>query len=302
MLSPFTRIVSFSSLLGSENVYDYDNRLRIDELKLTQDSTPQWKGHFRTQVRLDLSLVSQILSGHFADIGSIQPGLSERFIRSSADGTMQPYAMYIPRNFNTHRSNSLVVMLHGNGEAESELLAYDFLRRDADATGSILIAPWGRNSYNFRGLGYTDVEDVISTVERVFRIDQQHVYLFGYSMGGFAAYEVAVKDTRPWRAIMSIAGSLLGEDTQAYMRTQRRTPLYILTGKDDPEIPTEYPTQTASYLSSKLFAVSYYQQPHGTHILATLQPIIDQSWGDMFNGTVRAMGPVVDPSDQVPHR
>ncbi len=295
-------IVKFATLLGPDTVFDYENRIQLDEVKLKQDDSAAWQTHFMTQANLDLSLMSQILRGSFAPISPPSPGLSEHFITSTVDGTKQPFALYVPATYRADKPSSLVVMLHGNGEAESEFLAYDFLQRNADATNSILVAPWARNLYNYRGIAFNDVEDTIREVETHFSIDQRRVYLVGYSMGGFSVYEIAARDPHRWRAIMSISGSLLGEDVRPYMLAQKHTRLYILTGQKDEEIPTGFPRHTATYLSGKLLPVSFYSEPNGTHILATLQHIVDRAWADMFAGTVRAMGPVVDPADNIPPR
>ena len=295
-------IVKFAPLLGRDTVFDYDNRIQLDEVKLKQDVSAAWQSHFMTQANLDLSLMSQVLNGQFAHLAPLTPGLSEHFVTSSVDGTKQPYALYVPKTYRADRQASLVVMLHGNGEAESEFLAYDFLRHNADATNSILVAPWARNLYNYRGIAFNDIEDTVREVEAHCPIDHRRVYLVGYSMGGFSVYEIAARDPHRWRAIMSIAGSLLGEDVRPYMLAQKHTRLYILTGQNDEEIPTGFPTHTATYLSGKLLPVSFYSEPNGTHILATLQPIIDRAWADMFAGTVRAMGPVIDPADSIPPR
>jgi len=72
------------------------------------------------------------------------------------------------------------------------------------------------------------------------------------------------------------------------MRTSR---FYVLTGSADDNVPTEWPTATAGYLSTAGIEVSYYSQHGGTHRIATLVPILTQAWGDMVAGIVRSAPP-----------
>ena len=107
-------------------------------------------------------------------------------------------------------------------------------------------------------------------------------------MGGFSVFEVAPDHPNEWAAVMSIAGSLLGSDSQRVVTLMRTIPFYVLTGSADDSIPTEYPTSTAAYLQSAGFEVSFYSQAGGIHRLVTLLPILTQAWNDMLHGIVRA--------------
>ena len=117
-------------------------------------------------------------------------GLAETLVRSSRDGTMQPVSVYVPATYSGARAAPLMLLLHGRPQSESQLLAPDFLHKLADATGTILVAPWGRGYYDFRGSS-SDVYDALHAALDAFRIDGRKKYLAGYSMGGFSVFEVA---------------------------------------------------------------------------------------------------------------
>ncbi len=85
-------------------------------------------------------------------------------------------------------------------------------------------------------------------------------------MGGFSVFEVAPEHPDVWAAVMCIAGSFLGSDSERVIARMPRTPFYILTGSADETIPTQYPTSTAAFLSAAGFDVSFYSQLGGVVI------------------------------------
>lgn len=285
-------IASIAPVAGRDTTYDYYERLRDDERTLDDSQIPsgytsdEWSQTASNAAVLDLSLATQLLAKRYVPMASIR-GLGEALVRSSRDGTLQPVAVYVPRDYAPGKPAPLVVFLHGRPQAESQLLAPPYVAQLADATGAIVIAPWGRGYYDFRQSSQ-DVYDALAAACSAFTIDRRKVFLAGYSMGGFAVYEVAAVHPDEWSAVMSVAGALLGSDAQQVVAFMSRTPFYVLTGTNDDSIPTQYPTATAGFLRSAGMDVSFYSLPGGTHRLITLLPIFTQAWNDMLHGVVRA--------------
>ena len=287
----FAQMAKIAPIAGPDTTYDYYERLRDDADALDDSRVPagytaeQWNDYVRRTATLDLSLAQQLLAGEFVAPASIR-GLGETFVKSSRDGTMQPVAIYVPASYRPARPAPLLVLLHGRPQAESELLATPHVTALADETGTILVAPWGRGYYDFRGSG-EDVYDALHAAQSAFAIDPRKQFLAGYSMGGFSVFEVAPLHPAQWAAVMSIAGSLLDSNAQRVQTTLRRTPFYILTGTNDDSIPTQFPTASAMYLANEGLDVSFYSLPGGTHRLVSLFPILSQAWHDMLAGVVR---------------
>ena len=214
-------------------------------------------------------------------------GLGEVFVRSSQDRTMQPVAVYVPSGYAPGNPTPLIVLLHGHPQSETQLLAPPYIAQLAEATESIVVAPWGRGYYDFRGSA-ADVYDALDAATRAFNIDPRKRFLAGYSMGGFSVFEVAPLHPDDWSAVVSIAGALLGSDSGRILALMPRTPFYVLTGSADDSIPTQYPTATAIFLHNAGLDVSFYSQPGGKHRLVTLLPILTQAWNDMLHEIVRA--------------
>ena len=285
-------IVKIGPIAGRDTTYDYYERLLEDADLLEDPTVPQgytaaeWSQTVARLAGLDLSLATQLLHGTYSSMSTIR-GLGETVVRSSQDGTMQPVAVYVPASYAPAHPAPLIVLLHGRPQSETQLLAPHYVAQLAEQSGAIVVAPWGRGYYNFRGSA-ADVYDALDAATRAFAIDPRKRYLAGYSMGGFSVFEVAPVHPQQWSAVMCIAGALLGSDAERVLTLMRRTPFYVLTGSADDSIPTQYPTATAAFLQNAGMDVSYYSQPGGIHRLVTLLPILELAWNDMLHGVVRA--------------
>jgi predicted esterase len=286
------KIAQVAPVAGRDTTFDYFERLNEDVDLLGDPSVPQgysaaeWSAMVTNIATLDLSLANQLLTGAYQSMGAIR-GLRETLVRSSKDGTMQPVAVYVPQSYDANRPAPLVVLLHGRPQSETQLLSPPYIARLAEESGAILIAPWGRGYYNFRG-STSDVYDALHAAQSVFAIDRRKRFLAGYSMGGFSVFEVAPVHPDEWAAVMCVSGGLLGSDSSRIVSSMARKPFYVLTGSADDSVPTQYPTATAAFLQSSGIDVSFYSQPGGSHRLVTLMPILTQAWSDMLHQVVRA--------------
>ncbi|MGA8574801.1 MAG: alpha/beta fold hydrolase [Candidatus Cybelea sp.] len=287
-------IASIAPVAGRDTTFDYYLRLN-DDLELLDAQVPQgytseqWLQTVAGTANLDISLATQLIDRSYRSMAAVR-GLGEVLVRSSRDGTMQPVAVYVPPSYAPGRAAPLIVMLHGHPQSETQLLAAPYIAALADQTGAIVVAPWGRGYYDFRSTA-SDVYDALHEAARAFATDSRKQFLVGYSMGGFSVFEVAPNHPDEWAAVMCIAGSLLGSDSERVLARMPRTPFYILTGSADESIPSQYPTSTAAFLSAAGLDVSFYAQRGGSHRLGSLMPILTQSWNDMLSGIIRAPPP-----------
>lgn len=287
-----------AALAGRDTTMDYYDRLRYDaaDLEYPPANRPEvWFAAMRSVSQLDLSLATQLLHGDFQPMGSIR-GIGETLVRSSKDGTMQPVAVYVPTAYDPSHPAPLMVFLHGMDESETQLLGPPYVYDIAQATGTIVVAPYGRGAYDFRGTE-SDVYDAFDAATHAFSIDDRRRYLAGYSMGGFSVFRLAPLHPHDWTAIMSIAGSLLASRARLLVSSMSNARFYILTGARDATVKTAWPTATAIYLRDAGLPVSFYSQPEGTHSIYTLRTILLQAWEDMVAGTVRSPEGLTGPGD-----
>jgi pimeloyl-ACP methyl ester carboxylesterase len=286
----FSHVAIIAGVTGRDTTMDYYQRL-LDDADMVGAPVPTgypadvWEPYANATAELDLSLADQLLRQSYRPMAEIR-GLGETLIRSSKDGTMQPVAVYVPPGYTPGRAAPLAVFLHGRPQSESSLIAPPFIEALADASNTIVVAPYGRGYYDFHG-SEGDVYDAVAAATKAFSIDPRRHYLIGYSMGGFSVFSVAPIHPDEWTAVMSIAGALLADTSHTVTAMLARTPFYILTGSLDESIPTQYPTATAVFLRDSGIPVTYYSDPKATHRLYTLRTILAQAWDDMEHGIVR---------------
>src|SRR5207237_10380350 len=96
--------VRISKVATSEQTLDYITRLQDDSDLLTISPVPygysaeEFADTVRTTARLDLSLADQLIAGKRLPIDAA-PGIQARFVVSSADGSWQPVAVFVPQSY-----------------------------------------------------------------------------------------------------------------------------------------------------------------------------------------------------------
>jgi len=276
--------------MGEDQAEALGSRLADDMEAFDDPTMPQgytlatYQDRLRNTALLDASIVDQVLSGKYQPLGGVS-GLVERLIKSTTDGTWQPLALYVPRGLKP--DPTLVVLLHGQPQTETNLLGPPYFQTLADSTNSIIAAPWGRGNYDFYGVASDDVYQTADEVAKAYGIDPHRVYLAGYSMGGFSVFKIGPTHGTIWHAVLCISGSILNSETASVLKVWRNTPIYVVNGKLDESIPPLYGKMTADWLAGVGIPTGFYQEPKGTHFLPTLMPSLTQAWHDMIAGVVR---------------
>ena len=119
---------------------------------------------------------------------------------SEIDGSVQPYHVSLPADYDPNKPTRLYVWMHGrqNNTTESEFIySFDRPRAPGNAPvadqGQIQVDLFGRiNSAGWHWAGEADVFEAIAAVKRRFKIDDKRVLLRGFSMGGEGGWHVAL--------------------------------------------------------------------------------------------------------------
>ncbi len=139
-------------------------------------------------------------------------GLIVRGYVSKIDGSIQPYGLIVPDDYqaqgslDTHR---LDIWYHGRGETLSELsFINDRQRNRGEFTpaGAFVLHPYGRYCNANRFAGETDTWEALSAVQKHYRINPNEMVTRGFSMGGASCWQFATHYSDKWAAANPGAG------------------------------------------------------------------------------------------------
>jgi len=177
---------------------------------------------------------------------------------SSVDESNQPYAIYIPENFDESKAYPLVVFLHGafsnhrlglrRAFGEGNKQGPDFgtpgfvpPQTDLEVTrfypelkpvDYIVAAPYARGTAGYQGIPEQDIFDMLADIKSKFSIDEDRMYLTGLSMGGGGTLWVGL--TRPdlWAAIAPVCPAP-PEETNDLAGNALNVPVHLFVGDRD---------------------------------------------------------------------
>lgn len=140
-----------------------------------------------------------------------ETGLVVRGYVSKLDDSVQPYGLIIPENYRADETRPLRldIWFHGRGETLSEV---NFLDQRQTQVGyfapkeAIVLHPYGRYSNAFKFAGEVDVLEALDAVKHHYPIDDDHISVRGFSMGGAGCWQFAVHYPGMWFAANPGAG------------------------------------------------------------------------------------------------
>ena len=160
--------------------------------------------------------------------------------RSTFDGKLVPYRVYVPSNYDASKKYPLVVLLHGAGGDETNFIeSYGGLwPKLAEQHGYILASVSGRGpvtGYSKESGGEQDVLDVTNLVKSRYNIDAARVYLGGHSMGGAGTWRVGLTYAERFAGLIPIAGSSAAVTTgyEAVLKAGKPMPVMMVCGDKD---------------------------------------------------------------------
>ena len=138
--------------------------------------------------------------------GAIQ---TVRGFRSKLDGTVQPYGVVTSKfgdRINTPRAD---IWCRGRSEKGLELQFIATRMTNSDPTpepGTIMIHPFGRYCNANKLAGEVDTLEVLEHASKEYQLDPKRISIRGFSMGGAAAWHLAVHYPDKWFAANPGAG------------------------------------------------------------------------------------------------
>jgi predicted esterase len=199
-LDPLLREVS----LPSTEMLVEDAQMRWSDC---EDESPRDWRYVRTNLATAREYAEGLAAGE--DPWKGRTGAFTKAYRSEVDGTLQPYALYVPPSYDPAKAWPMMVSLHGSGS--NHLLNrrrvfglgnrpgetdYEAIRNDVDYpdVGFVVVSPYGRGeSAGYSGIAEGDVLRVMADVQRTYNVDPDRVHLTGLSMGGGGTWHLGLR-------------------------------------------------------------------------------------------------------------
>ena len=140
-----------------------------------------------------------------------QTGLVVRGYVSKIDGSVQPYGLVVPSSYTTatpHRYR-LDLWFQGRAETGSEVNFIDTRERNFGTftpADTIVLHPYGRYCNAYKFAGEVDVLEALDDVKKKYKIDEDRIFVRGFSMGGAAAWQFGVHYSDRWAGCNPGAG------------------------------------------------------------------------------------------------
>ncbi len=136
-------------------------------------------------------------------------GWVRRAYRSSVDRSLQPYAVSIPKSYDSATPMRLDVVLHGRNSRLSEvsfIATHDPGRLVPLDQDRVILEVFGRTNNAYRWAGETDVFEALAAVVANYNVDPERIVLRGFSMGGAGAWHLGLHHPDRWAAVEAGAG------------------------------------------------------------------------------------------------
>lgn len=215
-----------------------------------------------------------------------ETGFLNRTVR--INGTVYPYAVYVPRDFDASRSWPVILFLHGSGERGSDGLRPTqigigaSIRFDPSRVPAIVVFPQCPTDLRWTGDPAQAAMAALDSAMKEFHGDPHRTYLTGLSMGGYGTIHLALAHPDRFAALVIVCGGLLPHSTTTSVvksplippdvdpyafvaHALRSIPIWIFHGTDDPVIPVEEGRHLEEALKDAGGNVRYIEYPGVGH-------------------------------------
>lgn len=165
-------------------------------------------------------------------------GLFLRFENKLSDTLTAPYFVYIPRDYDPKKRTGLLIWLRGGIGAvnfprvkDPDYLIENPLRRFLDTQNLIEIFPQGNSAVFWtRMRGMQNITDQLTAVRRLLNVDDDRIFLAGFSNGASGVYAFALNNPSPFAGLFAVNGAI---NESVYVSNVANRPLYTVASEKD---------------------------------------------------------------------
>jgi hypothetical protein len=177
---------------------------------------------------------------------SASPGWATYELESQ-DGRTRPFLVYVPDSYTPAEPHPLVVYLHGGIGLPRSAAGLSLDRKiwedAACELGALILMPegdWWATWWDAVGLG--NVMADLAFVKSRYDVDENRVFLSGFSDGGSGVFWIAMHHPSPWAGFMAWHGDptvFSGSAYPSYPANLANRPIQVVNGVRDPLYPAD---------------------------------------------------------------
>lgn len=218
-------------------------------------------------------------------------GMVHLAYRDEVDDSPQFAQCFLPPGYTPEKKWPMIVYLHGRNSKNppyhrwSSRALHDSL---ADGYGVILVRAHGRGNTGYSGIGRQDVLRCIQLAKDTFSVDEDRMYLCGFSMGGMGTWHVGTRHPELFAALGVMSGARdyhtrMDKETLSKLTRWGRfqqearssftqaeqlltTPVFAIHGELDGSVSVDGERYGVGMLQRWGYDVRYYEVPGAYHI------------------------------------
>ncbi|GJG86204.1 hypothetical protein tb265_13850 [Gemmatimonadetes bacterium T265] len=187
---------------------------------------------------------------------------------ATCGGQRYSYTLETPASAGDGAPRPAILLLRGAGGCGAGMLAA--WRPTAARERLVLIAPDLPTSAAFEPVAPAVFRCMVADARRVAAIDSARVYLSGYSMGGYLAFDGALLAGDVFAGAAVYGAAIADEYAGIVDSASRRPPFALYIGDHDAFYSTAQVRRTRDLLAARGFPVRYVEFPNQDHAYASV--------------------------------
>lgn len=266
----------------NSRLYDYLYDILTTEILVTirngnWSTEPRKDFMYHKSAYKDVSYVDYVLSKKQSGLTQdILLSFFDKCIFEARDGTVIPYRIYIPYDYDASKEYPVLTIFHGAGERGTDnvsqmkhMLLNMFSNDDSPLWDSIVVCPqcpgndqwvdtpWENGNYSVESVEESNelkaVLEIMDWLERNYSTDVDRYYLAGLSMGGFAVWDLLMRHPEKFAGAVPLCGG--ADYTQAEKLVNM--PIYTIHGTNDGDVPISGTQQIVDALKALGSKIEY---------------------------------------------
>lgn len=159
------------------------------------------------------------------------------------------YLVYTPKSYNNNSKLPLIVSLHGVGERGDNIekvkkYGIHKILRENDDFPFVVVSPQCPEDEIWE-MQFNLLKDLLEEIKNNYNIDDERMYLTGFSMGGYGTWNFAILNPQIFAAIVPISGGAISPHKALNLKN---IPIWVAHGDKDTAVDIEESRRIVDYI------------------------------------------------------